>query len=229
MTETRREALKLLGTITATCAFPFASDELYGQHVHPPGVQPPGTGPYVPVFFTPEEYALIARLTDVIIPATDTPGAAAAGVPEYVDRVVSLNAEHQPLVRAGLAWLRREAERRFSREYLTLDEAQHVALLRPLSDAVDREARELQQARYRVVSGRRTYFVAVTDATPPARPAVAVRNEPSDPAMPARFFRLVKNLTADGYYTSRVGLLDELGYRGNTFLAVFPQCQIPEQ
>ena len=34
MSETRREALRLLGTITATCAFPFASDELYGQHVH---------------------------------------------------------------------------------------------------------------------------------------------------------------------------------------------------
>ena len=40
--------------------------------------------------------------------------------------------------------------------------------------------------------------------------------------MPIRFFRLIKNLTADGYYTSRVGLLEELGYIGNTFRAGVP-------
>ena len=45
--------------------------------------------------------------------------------------------------------------------------------------------------------------------------------------LPARFFRLLKNLTADGYYTSRVGLLDELGYGGNTAMLTFPSC-VPE-
>ena len=229
MSETRREALRLLGTITATCAFPFASDELYGQHVHLAPAQAAAGGTYAPVFFTAPEYAALSRLTDVLIPPTDTPGAAAAGVPEYIDRVVSLNAQHQPLARAGLAWLADRARRRFSRDYLSLEEAQHAALLQPLSDAVDREAREQQQARYRATPRGRTYYVAVTDATPPARPAVAVNNDPSDPSMPSRFFRLVKNLTADGYYTSRVGLIEELGYRGNTFLASFPQCSVPEQ
>ena len=47
--------------------------------------------------------------------------------------------------------------------------------------------------------------------------------------MPVAFFRLMKNLTADGYYTSRAGLLEELGYSGNTFLPAFPGCAIPEQ
>jgi hypothetical protein len=46
--------------------------------------------------------------------------------------------------------------------------------------------------------------------------------------VPVRFFGLLKNLTADGYYTSRVGLLDELGYKGNTALARFPSCTVPE-
>jgi hypothetical protein len=41
-------------------------------------------------------------------------------------------------------------------------------------------------------------------------------------------FRLVKNLTADGYYTSRVGLLEELGYTGNTALAQFRACEVRE-
>lgn len=45
---------------------------------------------------------------------------------------------------------------------------------------------------------------------------------------PQRFFQLVKNLTADGYYTSRDGLAHELGYAGNTVLEKFPSCELPE-
>jgi gluconate 2-dehydrogenase gamma chain len=228
VSETRREALRLLGSITATCCFPFASDELYGQHAHLAPDQAGATTGSPPQFFTPAEYTTLTAFVDVLIPATDTPGAAAAGVPAYIDRVVSANAQHQPLARAGLAWLTSEAQRRYSREYRALDEAQHVALLQPLSDAVDRAARETQQARYRATPSGRTYYFAVNDATPPARPAVAVQSDAADPGMPERFFRLMKNLTADGYYTSRVGLIEELGYSGNTFRASYPQCAVPE-
>lgn len=228
MSETRREAIRLLGTITAGCAFPFPGDELYGQHLHPAAGQA-GGGAYSPSFFSSVEYPRLARLTDVIIPPTDTAGASGAGVPEYIDRVVTLNKEHQPLARAGLTWLAEQAQRRFSRDYLELEPGEHELLLQPLSDAVDREAREQQAKRYRVADGGRTYYVAINDATPPARPATAVTNDATDPQMPVRFFRLIKNLTADGYYTSRAGLIDELGYRGNTFLASFPQCTVPEQ
>jgi len=69
--------------------------------------------------------------------------------------------------------------------------------------------------------------VALTDKDPPASAArVALQ---TDSGMPVRFFRLIKNLTADGYYTSRAGLLEELGYTGNTALARFPACSVPEQ
>jgi gluconate 2-dehydrogenase gamma chain len=228
--ETRRQALKMLGTIGATCAFPFAGDELYGQHVHTTLAQTPARVPYAPAFFTPAEYATLSRLTDVIIPPTGTPGAAAAGVPEYIDRVVSVNAEHQPLIRAGLAWLEREAQVRFSRNFLSLGGAEHVSILQPLSDEIDRQQREAQRGRFRSrTDGGAVYYVAVTDRDPLARPAAAAPvTLESDPRLPSRFFRLVKNLTADGYYTSRAGLLEELGYPGNTALARFPGCSVPE-
>jgi hypothetical protein len=44
----------------------------------------------------------------------------------------------------------------------------------------------------------------------------------------AGFFQSIKNLTADGYYTSRVGLLQELGYNGNAVLSAFREFAIPE-
>ena len=71
--------------------------------------------------------------------------------------------------------------------------------------------------------------MAVTDRDQPARSASAARVAvDTDPGLPVQFFRLVKNLTADGYYTSRVGLLEELRYAGNTALATFPACAVPE-
>jgi hypothetical protein len=243
VTETRRQALKMLGAIGATCAFPFAGDELYGQHVHTTLAQTPAPEPYAFTVFTPAEYARLSRLTDLIIPPTDTPGAASAGVPEYIDRVVTLNAEHQPLIRAGLLWLEQQAKSRYSREFLLLDEAEHIALLQPLSDEIDRQQREAQRKRFRTEApGKAVYYVALTDKDPPARrfdaraqalaqarPGSVTPVAPeTDPAMPVRFFRLIKNLTADGYYTSRAGLLEELGYAGNTALARFPVCAVPE-
>ena len=217
----------MLGTIGLTCAFPFEGDELYGQHVHLALTQTPATGPYVPAFFTPAEYATLSRLTDVIIPPTTTPGAVGAGVPEYIDRVVAANAEHQPLVRAGLAWLEQQAKTRFSKDFLTLAEAEHVAILQPLSDEVDRQRRDAQRQRFRTEGGATVYYAAVTDRT---QPTPSRRRDTSrvvsglawTPGYRVRLFRLIKNLTADGYYTSRIGLLQELGYTGNTALCAVP-------
>jgi gluconate 2-dehydrogenase gamma chain len=234
VSETRRETLKILGAIGATCAFPFSADELYGQHVHVPGAKPgPRTQAYRPAFFGAAEYALLSRLADLIIPATDTPGAIGAGVPEYIDRVVSLNPEHQGLMRAGLEWIDRRSHERFAARFLDAGEGQQVEMLQPLSDDVDRRQREALTARYRSGGVGGTYYVPRTDASesePHRVPAVAPPEPSPVPAdVPVRFFRLLKNLTADGYYTSRVGLIDELGYTGNTALAAFPPCPVPEQ
>lgn len=238
MTETRRTALKMLGAISATCAFPFAGDELYGQHSPsrstpaelPASAQP--SAPYSPKFFTSAEYLALARLVDVIIPPTDTPGGMGAGAHAYIDRVVAANAEHQPLARRGLAWLDGGARAAGATSFATLDETTAIALLRPASDAVDRENDEARRARFRADdTGRLVYFVPTTDRSVPQRaPSASPPSAPlavDDPALPARFFRLMKNLTADGYYTSRVGLLDELRYSGNTAMLEFPHC-VPE-
>ncbi len=38
------------------------------------------------------------------------------------------------------------------------------------------------------------------------------------------FFETLKELTVDAYYSTEAGLVQELGYRGNTYLADFPGC-----
>ena len=43
-----------------------------------------------------------------------------------------------------------------------------------------------------------------------------------------RFFRAAKNLTIDGYYTSEIGIQQELRYKGNAYLKEFKGCTHPE-
>ena len=180
----RRDGLKIIGAIGTTCAFPFSADSLYGQHVHPAPADavPASAGPYRPRNFSDAEFASISRLADLIIPATDTPGAVAAGVPAYIDAVVTANPVLRTAFRAGFEWLAALD----GKPFLERSEDEQIAVLRPLS---------------------------------------AGSAEPSEGR---RFFELMKGLTADGYYTSRIGLVDELGYKGNTVLAAFPECNHPE-
>jgi hypothetical protein len=42
------------------------------------------------------------------------------------------------------------------------------------------------------------------------------------------FFRLVKEMTVEGFYTSRVGLIDVLDYQGMNYNSDFPGCTHPE-
>ena len=39
-----------------------------------------------------------------------------------------------------------------------------------------------------------------------------------------RFFVILKRMTVDGYYTSEIGIRQELNYDGNAYLAQFPGC-----
>ncbi len=179
----RRQVLKLFGAISATCAYPFAGDELYGQTVHEHGApQSPNR------FLNDADFKMISRIADLIIPATDTPGAVQAGVPEYIDLVISRESQHQSVVADGLRWLDAQAKDRGADKFLELDEHGQLAILEPLCEAADSE---------------------------------------KNPGRNVQFFALIKRLTADGYYTSRTGLIDELGYKGNTARDGYPEC-VPE-
>lgn len=43
-----------------------------------------------------------------------------------------------------------------------------------------------------------------------------------------QFFVALKQMTVNGYYTSEVGIHQDLGYIGNTYLPEFPGCNHPE-
>jgi hypothetical protein len=56
----------------------------------------------------------------------------------------------------------------------------------------------------------------------------AAANEENPKTDLERFFVLLKGTTIYGYYTSEVGIHQDLEYTGNTYLRSFPECNHPE-
>lgn len=88
---------------------------------------------YAPQFFVSQDYAVIERLAQLIIPSDETPGAREAGVAEFVDFMVAHDQEQQQAMRTGLAWFHAHVERAFAQPFLALTEPQQASVLEPLA------------------------------------------------------------------------------------------------
>jgi hypothetical protein len=145
---------------------------------------------WTPKVLSPRQDQLVVALTELIIPATDTPGAKAALVNRFIDQVLQ---EAPPAERTsflqGLAWMDRRSRALFRQDFLAAAGDDQAALLTRLSAAGN-----------------------------PDKEEAAGRN----------FFQAIKSMTISGYYTTEIGLRQELGDSGQLFLPRFPGCDHPE-
>jgi gluconate 2-dehydrogenase gamma chain len=144
-----------------------------------------------PQFFDVHQDETLTALTDLIIPATDTPGAKAALVNRYVDlRYNEESAENQREIIQALAWFDGRSLLLHNKPFVTLTPQEQITLLKPLADPS--------------------------------------KTKPEDEAG-VKAFELIKQLTIFGYYTSQIGLDEELKYQGDTYNTSFPgACAHPE-
>lgn len=66
------------------------------------------------------------------------------------------------------------------------------------------------------------------EASLEAAVAKAAREEENPTTELGRFFVSLKRMTIDGYYTSEVGIHQDLKYQGNEHLTASPRCEHPE-
>jgi hypothetical protein len=143
-----------------------------------------------PSVLTARQNDAVIALTELIIPATETPGAKAALVNRFVDHVLSASdASHRAEFIRGLAWLDDRCRARAGKDVVDATTAELTALLTPLA-----------------AEG----------------PTVA------EDATGVAFFRAIKSMTITGYYTTEIGLRQELGDDGRMMLGVFEGCTHPE-
>ncbi len=191
----RRQALKglLIGAgAAATPGWVRALSEkgaalAHHHHARPPAAQ--ASGEYAPRFLNAHQDRTVDVLSELIIPETDTPGASAAEVHQFVDRVLS---ESDPLPQqqfvGGLAWLDARTEELFGSPFADSAPEQQTALLTILASPQNRSLDD--------------------------RPGV-------------EFFGAIKSLTITGYYTSEIGIYEELG-EGELFFEGYEGCTHPE-
>jgi gluconate 2-dehydrogenase gamma chain len=84
-------------------------------------------------FFTPQEFALVTVLADLVLPADDRSGSASqVGVPQFMDYILGTDSTTDNLrlgIRGGLGWMDAESRRRYERPFLELTDPEQTAIL----------------------------------------------------------------------------------------------------
>jgi hypothetical protein len=172
----RREALRLLAS---AAALPLLSRQAFSmfQAVHE-------QIPEQPVLRTlnPHQNATVTMISEIIIPQTDTPGAKAARVNEFIDLILTewYDEEEKSTFLTGLTDVDTRTRDLFGKDFVDCAVKQQVEILQALDDEVASD--RVQQRR----GNRRR--------RPPER----------------NFFFMIKQLTLIGYYTSEIGFEQEL-------------------
>ena len=143
----RREMLRIMASAAAASKFPgFAKWSFVCSHDKPvESIRPES---YQPLFFSPSEYAMVERLTELIIPSDISPGAKEAGVAEFVDFMVAHDTEQQYPMRLGISWLNAQCERLIGKRFMALSQAEQVAVLEPLAYKAKHRAGEEDGRRF---------------------------------------------------------------------------------
>jgi hypothetical protein len=210
-TVARREVVRLLGIASVAATFPgFRSWAFAGSTDDAAAAGAgAGVGVYRPLFFSAEDYRLVAYLAELIIPADDTPGAAQAGVAEFIDFMV---ANRVPVSGAGHSEPPRDSALRMGSEL---------------------QAQWLEGLGWLNAHCQGAYGHAFMDCTGEQQlellSALAYKDKYSSATEHGReIFRLVRDYTVTGYYTSRVGL-EALGYQGlRNSWPKMPGCPHPD-
>ncbi|SRR5258707_10506570 len=132
--KSRRDALK---TIAVSAVLPAA----LGQTVHQHSAEEKPAAPAKARFFREDELQQLALLTDLIIPHSDTPGAAEAGVPMILDGGASRNKAVGQRWRDDLKWVKEDALKKYDSAHAMLtafsteDGTRGAAFFRMLKDS----------------------------------------------------------------------------------------------
>ena len=125
---TRRDVLQRLALAIAAAG---AIDTLDAHEAHVAAQQATvaAGGKYAPKALSAHEFATLERLTDLIIPADDKPGALQAEVAPWIDMLLNVNADLKTKYTTGLAWLDAAVAADGAKDFVSATPAQQAALL----------------------------------------------------------------------------------------------------
>lgn len=135
----RREAVRRLSLLVGgAISAPALGAILSGCRAEPPAPE------WTPRILTPDQLDLLETLVDRILPATDTPGATEAGVPAFIDGLLSdwVEVDDRERFVAGIATVDVESERVNGVAFREATPEQQDALLARLDEEAARAREE---------------------------------------------------------------------------------------
>ena len=177
----RREALRLL---MAGATLPLVPHSVWAAMREARALVGEPEGPRT---LNPHQYATVKTMAELIVPKTETPGAADAGAAEFIDLILTewyVDDERAKFL-DGLSDIDRRTQSLFSRDFVDASSAQQTAILKVLGE----ELSELPTNR---------------DHSP--------RNRGSSPQASDNFYLMLRRLTMIAYYTSEAGATQELKF-----------------
>ena len=170
----RRDAIKMIMAMLGSSLSPSLLSALEsGEEMIPKGQ------------FTPAQRAQLAMMSERVIPTTDTPGAIAAGVPEFIERIV-------------FQWYT-QTEREIFLHGLDMSDVFSQQQLGGLFVELSPEQQDVVLAQMEVQGGAKPLFSGFD----------MLQSLEEDRSA---FFPKLKELVVVGYYTSEIGATQELRY-----------------
>jgi hypothetical protein len=142
-----------------------------------------------------DNIALLDEVGDTIIPVTNTPGAKAAKVGEFMNVYVSdcYRADQQKAFTEGLTALDKACEKQFGKDFTKLTPAERTTFL----TALEAEAKAYnQQIKYKEQAARDAAHKEMKEFN----------------GAPLHYYTMIKQLTLTGYFTSETGMKEALRF-----------------
>jgi gluconate 2-dehydrogenase gamma chain len=205
----RRELLRYIGIAAVASSFPGFSQWAFAcPQDYPQSTSPARSDSYKPLFFSPQHYRMIEHLAEMIIPEDETPGAKQAGVAEFIDFMVANRVpvstysdirSTDDAIAAG-----KEAQNRFIAGLDWINARSRSEFKQQFMDCTQEQQNSLlEEIAYKAK------FKPTTESG-------------------RAFFHMMRDYTAVGYYTTKIGL-ESIGYPGlQVAWSKMPGCQHPD-
>ena len=159
----RRTALAgVVGMFGASVFAPIARAAAKAQG---PGIPEISEGPPSVAVFTADQRALVTALSERVIPTTDTPGAIAAGVPAYIEKLLAdwSSPEDRVPILAGLAAIEARSQQDYKLAAAKATPEQQDALLTlAMNDQLPSGKDFFEAFRQLVITGYYTSEIGIT-------------------------------------------------------------------
>ncbi len=159
--------------------------------------------------FTSDEIAFLDEVADTILPTTSTPGAKAAKTGAFMAVMVrdSYSARDRKVFRDGIPAIDAATVKAHSVSFMKATPEQRLSVL----EALDKDQKSFMEARAdQMKKAAEAHMPDPRKEAAPGSDAGAATAIAEDP--PSHYFRMMKELSMLGYFTSEIGMTQALRY-----------------